>query len=99
MNTVLKFLKIIKGSTTKASDLLNNLLIWANSQSGTIKFNPVKIELVKQVSNVISLVEIQAINKEICIYNNVYHNLYVYADINMLNTIFYFFFSFSISFC
>ena len=83
----LKFLKIIKGSTTKASDLLDNLLIWANSQSGTIKFNPVKIELVKQVSNVISLVEIQAINKEICIYNNVYHNLYVYADINMLNTI------------
>lgn len=83
----LKFLKIIKGSTTKASDLLNNLLIWANSQSGTIKFNPVKIELVKQVSNVISLVEIQAINKEINIYNNVYHNLFVNADENMLNTI------------
>jgi len=83
----LKFLKIIKGSTTKASDLLNNLLIWANSQSGTIKFNPVKIELVKQVSDVISLVEIQAINKEISIYNNVYHFLYVNADVNMLNTI------------
>ncbi|GGK52039.1 MULTISPECIES: tetratricopeptide repeat-containing sensor histidine kinase [Flavobacteriaceae] len=83
----LKFLKIIKGSTTKASDLLNNLLIWANSQSGTLKFKPVKIELVKQVSDVISLVEIQAINKEISIYNNVYHNLFVNADVNMLNTI------------
>jgi signal transduction histidine kinase/Tfp pilus assembly protein PilF len=83
----LKFLKIIKGSTTKASDLLNNLLIWANSQSGTIKFNPVKIELVKQVSDAISLVEIQAINKEISIFNSVYHNLFVLADANMLNTI------------
>ena len=83
----LKFLKIIKGSTIKASDLLNNLLIWANSQSGAIKFNPVKIELVKQVSDVISLLEIQAINKDISIYNNVYHNLYVNADRNMLNTI------------
>lgn len=83
----LKFLKIVKGSTTKASDLLNNLLIWANSQSGTIKFNPVKIELVKQISDVISLVEIQAINKDINIFNNVYHNLYISADVNMLNTI------------
>ncbi|UMB60897.1 tetratricopeptide repeat-containing sensor histidine kinase [Lutibacter sp. A80] len=83
----LKFLKIVKGSTTKASDLLNNLLIWANSQSGTINFNPVKIELIKQVSDVISLVEIQAINKEISIFNNVYHNLYINADVNMLNTI------------
>lgn len=83
----LKFLKIVKGSTTKASDLLNNLLIWANSQSGTIKFNPVKIELIKQVAEVISLVEIQAINKEISIFNNIYHNLYVNADVNMLNTI------------
>ena len=43
--------------------------------------------MVKQVSNVISLVEIQAINKEINIYNNVYHNLFVNADENMLNTI------------
>ncbi len=83
----LKFLKIVKGSTTKASELLNNLLIWANSQSGTLKFNPVKIELIKQIADVISLVEIQAINKEISIFNNVYHNLYVDADENMLNTI------------
>ena len=84
----LKFLKIIKGSTSKASSLLNNLLIWANSQSGNLNFNPKKIELVKQVSDVISLLEIQAINKEISIYNNVHHNLYVRADENMLNTIF-----------
>ena len=33
------------------------------------------------------MVEIQAINKEINIYNNVYHNLFVNADENMLNTI------------
>ncbi|WP_111708690.1 tetratricopeptide repeat-containing sensor histidine kinase [Lutibacter citreus] len=83
----LKFLKIIKGSATKASDLLSNLLIWANSQSGNLKFSPEKIEIVKQVADVISLLEIQAINKDISIYNNVHHNMFVAADKNMLSTI------------
>jgi signal transduction histidine kinase len=83
----LKFLKIIKGSTSNAFSLLNNLLIWANSQSGNLKFDPKKIELVKLVSDVVSLVEIQAINKEISIHNNVHYNLNVIADENMLNTI------------
>lgn len=83
----LRFLKIIKGSTTKASDLLSNLLIWASSQSGNLKYNPEKLEVIQQVSNVISLLEIQAINKEISIFNNVHHNLFVFADKNMLETI------------
>lgn len=95
----LKFLKIIKGSTSKASSLLNNLLIWANSQSGNLNFNPKRIEIVKQVSDVISLLEIQAINKEIKIYNNVHHNLYVNADENMLNTILRNLISNAIKFC
>ncbi|WP_456376417.1 tetratricopeptide repeat-containing sensor histidine kinase [Lutibacter sp.] len=83
----LKFLKIIKGSTSKASSLLNNLLIWANSQSGSLKFNPQKIELKQNVSNVVSLLEIQAINKEIKISNSISKNLFVEADKNMLATI------------
>ena len=83
----LKFLKIIKDSTIKASMLLNNLLIWANSQSGNLTYIPKKIELVRQVMDVTSLLEIQAIKKEIDIYNNVDHNLSVKADENMLNTI------------
>lgn len=83
----LKFLRIIKDSTTKASALLNNLLVWANSQSGNLDYNPKKTELVKDVLDVVSLLEIQAIKKEIDIYNNVDHNLLVKADENMLNTI------------
>ena len=83
----LKFLKIIKGSTSKASSLLNNLLIWANSQSGNLVFNPQEIELIQKVSNVISLLEIQAINKEITITNHVTKDIFVNADKNMLATI------------
>jgi len=83
----MKFLRIIKDSTIKASALLNDLLVWANAQSGNLDYNPKKTELVKDVLNVVSLLEIQAIKKEIEIYNNVDHNLLVKADENMLNTI------------
>ncbi|MHB1197596.1 MAG: tetratricopeptide repeat-containing sensor histidine kinase [Lutibacter sp.] len=83
----LKFLKIIKGSTAKVSNLLDNLLIWANSQSGNLKFNPKKIELIQQVSNVCSFLEIQAINKEISILNKVEKSIFVKADENMIDTI------------
>jgi len=83
----LKFLKIVKDSTNKASILLNNLLIWANTQSGNLTYTPQKIELVRHVLEVVSLLEIQAIKKEIDIYNNIDHNLSVRADLNMLNTI------------
>ncbi|MFK5957434.1 MAG: tetratricopeptide repeat-containing sensor histidine kinase [Lutibacter sp.] len=83
----IKFLKIIKGSTSKASSLLNNLLIWANSQSGNLEFNPQKIDLSQKVSDVISLLEIQAINKDIKISNNINNQIFVNADKNMLGTI------------
>ncbi len=83
----LKFLKIIKGSTAKASNLLNNLLIWANNQSGKLEYKPEKIELIKQVSDAISLLEIQSVDKDITIIDNIKNNLFVNADMNMLDTI------------
>ena len=83
----LKFLKILKGSTAKVSSLLDNLLIWANSQSGKLNFNPKNINLVQQVADVVSFLEIQAINKDIFILNKIEKNIFVKADENMLDTI------------
>ncbi|MDO9037431.1 MAG: HAMP domain-containing sensor histidine kinase, partial [Lutibacter sp.] len=83
----LKFLKIIKGSTAKVSSLLDNLLMWANSQSDNLKFNAKNINLSHQVAGVISFLEIQAINKNITILNSVEKNVHVNADENMLDTI------------
>jgi signal transduction histidine kinase len=83
----LKFLKILKGSTAKVSSLLDNLLIWANSQSGKLKFYPKNINLAQQLANVVSLLEIQAIDKDISILNMVEKNIFVKADENMLDTI------------
>ncbi len=83
----LKFLKIIKGSTAKVSSLLDNLLIWANSQSGKLKFNPKNINLSQQVADVVSFLEIQSINKDISVLNMVEKNIFLKADENMLDTI------------
>ncbi|MBL4939722.1 MAG: tetratricopeptide repeat-containing sensor histidine kinase [Lutibacter sp.] len=83
----LKFLNIIKGATTKVTSLLNNLLTWANSQSGNLLFKPQKLQLIQEISDVISLLEIQAVNKEIKITNSINNDIYVSADRNMLATI------------
>ena len=83
----LKFLKIIKGSAVKASNLLDNLLLWANNQSGNISYVPEKIELVQQISETVLLLEIQAFNKEITVTYDVNSGVFVDADKNMLNTI------------
>jgi len=83
----LKFLKIIKGSSLKASNLLTNLLLWANNQSGSILFDPKKSDLALLVSEAVSLAEIQAINKEISIINNVDNHLFVNIDTNMIETV------------
>ncbi|HKJ07261.1 MAG TPA: tetratricopeptide repeat-containing sensor histidine kinase, partial [Flavobacteriaceae bacterium] len=82
-----KFLKIIKGATNKASNLLSNLLIWANTQSGSIQYNPTKLNLKDVVASVFSLLEIQAINKDIEMVNTVDYSINVMADENMLDTI------------
>lgn len=83
----LKFLKIIKDSSVRATSLLNNLLLWANNQSGNIQFAPKKIQLINQVADVVTLLKIQAANKEIEIITNIDPEVNVLADDNMLNTI------------
>lgn len=83
----LKFLKIIKEATLKSANLLNNLLNWANTQTGNIDFNPEKINLKIELFDVLSLLEIQAINKEIRLQNNMNEDIYVNADSNMVTAI------------
>jgi len=83
-----KFLKIIASSTTKASELLNNLLVWASAQSGNIDYNPEKIDINDQIINVLSFLEAQAVSKDIKIKTNLTPTTFVYADKNMVNTIF-----------
>ncbi|MDV7188013.1 tetratricopeptide repeat-containing sensor histidine kinase [Lutibacter sp. TH_r2] len=83
----LNFLKIIKKSAGQASELLDNLLIWASSQSGSLKFSPSTINLYDIVESEISLLHVQAEKKEILVKNSIDGNVKVFADENMIKTI------------
>ena len=77
----------INQAAQNAYKLLENLLEWARAQTGKIEFKPLETDLNKLVLDIISLLENSAKAKNISINNQVSANLFVFADVNMLNTI------------
>lgn len=69
-------------------ELLSNLLTWSGTQSGRIQFSPVNVKSTAIIGEVISQLEHSAYQKSLKIYNNVASETMVYADVNMLSTIF-----------
>lgn len=82
-----KILKI-NASTKQGYDLLVNLLEWSRSQTGSIEFNPVKLNLKNIVDKSIKVLEAQANNKNINIVNLTSEELSLIADVNLLQTVF-----------
>jgi signal transduction histidine kinase len=67
--------------------LLNELLIWARSQSGKLTFEPNQLNLFEIVNETLESTEIQAESKDITIKYSALDNIEIYADTNMLKTI------------
>jgi len=67
--------------------LLQNLLLWSRMQRGLTEFHPENFNLHKIVDMNLSLLAANAAQKEIHIDNNIKENLFVYADLNMTDTI------------
>lgn len=78
----------IQKSITVLSQLVNNLLEWSRTQTGRIVHNPDNIDVFYIISSSIDVNFYQAKIKNIEIINNVPHNTVVYADSNMLYTVF-----------
>lgn len=68
--------------------LLVNLLEWARSQMGKIKFNPEHQNLYALTEETFSLYNTKSVQKEIALNNNLSEDSYAVADKNMLKTIF-----------
>ena len=68
--------------------LILELLEWSSIQTGRMKFAPQKTNLKDALAKVVAISEISAKNKEITIYDNIDENATVYADPNMIETIF-----------
>jgi signal transduction histidine kinase len=84
-------LKYYLGSMSSATggllNLIENLLNWARTQTGTIKYNPEKVNLTNIVNQNISLLKLTADKKKISFQNNINTAVFVIADINLLTAV------------
>lgn len=75
-------------STKNTSNLLDNLLRWARSQTGDIDFNPKQLSIHKLVEDVINELSQMASEKEIKISETIDQNISHVIDDDMIQTVF-----------
>ncbi len=81
------YLGEMKKSAEISHDLLQNLLQWSRAQTGRIKFNPQKLELLQIVDKNVLLLKAAAEKKQIKLLHKIPPEIYVNADEEMLNTV------------
>ncbi len=84
---ILEFVKLLGSSASKSMKLLDNLLEWARSQSGSISFRPENILLASVINENINLFIPSTQAKQITINLQIEEGLQLLADRNMLLTI------------
>ena len=77
----------LNASSKKTYLLLENLLTWSRSQTGSIKFSPEEIQIKTLIHEIISLSQPAAENKNIGLIDNTEADQLVCADKNMLSTV------------
>lgn len=80
-------LESIRTSSQQAYELLENLLLWARSQTETISFRPEQIDLQALVEESTALVAVQASRKNIAITTDYRQCRQITGDVNMIYTI------------
>jgi len=81
------FAEIILKSSQTALNLLSNLMEWAQSQTGRMKFSPEQLDLTNLINDTVTQFENTALQKEIVIAKSLPHGLLVFADNSMLSTV------------
>jgi signal transduction histidine kinase/ligand-binding sensor domain-containing protein len=82
-----KFLGIINSSSETGYILLENLLQWSRSQTGTIFFDAIELNLLTIVEENNNFLEGQAQRKNITIQTDIGASVFIKADENMVKTI------------
>ncbi|MDZ7765985.1 MAG: transporter substrate-binding domain-containing protein [Melioribacteraceae bacterium] len=82
-----EYLGLINSSTKNTLILLDNLLNWAKSQTGTIIYKPEKTNLSAIINEILEVSKSVAKIKNISINYTQTDDVEVYADVNMLKTI------------
>jgi signal transduction histidine kinase len=79
-----EYLEIIRTSSWRSMDFLTNLLEWARSQTGIMKFNPQQIEISSLINDTKGLLSDSALQKSIEIRVMLLQDFNIYADISMI---------------
>ncbi len=82
-----QYLNIIEQSAKNTYNLLEDLLLWSNTQSGKIEFEPVLLDLYTHIDNSLELLINTAKEKNISINQNVSKDIFLYADKEMLSVV------------
>ncbi|MFZ4562115.1 MAG: ligand-binding sensor domain-containing protein, partial [Bacteroidales bacterium] len=82
-----KQLTYIKDAANQTYELLQNLLFWARSQTGTLEYTPVPFNLDERIGETISLVKTQAEKKSIGITQSGAEGKTALGDVNMIDTV------------
>jgi len=84
--TIKEVVELINESAKNAYSLLENLLVWARSQTGRIDYHPTKVSLKKLFEEVFRLVDGLAKHKMIKLISDVEGDVFIQADKNMITT-------------
>jgi len=82
-----QFIHIIHQSSKLAYNLLENLLDWSRTQTGTLRYTPEKILINTLVDENIDLLESTSRNKNIQIISKIENPIHAFADKNMIRTV------------
>lgn len=82
-----EFISAIFSSTSKLADLLESLLLWSRTQTRTLPYNPMEVDIKYLVENTISFHYQNAKQKDIVILQRVEENATAYADVGCVTTI------------
>jgi len=83
----LEIINMIEESSKGATNLLENLLTWARSESGNIDYKPEKFDIRETITQSFILLKVNAEKKNIKLITLITDACHVYADINMTTTI------------
>jgi len=84
---ILEIIGYLQSAATSAYKLLENLLEWARTQTGRIKFEPEYLTLYLHIDSTIDLLNALANKKQLRIISNIDKNVTAFADKDMFDTI------------
>ncbi|MFH0866642.1 MAG: ATP-binding protein [Bacteroidota bacterium] len=78
---------LIEESSKRGYELLENMLEWSMSQTGSIQFKSSELNLLSVIQECFLVLENQVVNKKIIFITEVDKKIYIKADYNMLKSI------------